>query len=138
MIFTLNSIHQMSQTFLIQQKIFVFIMTYCRNNIFIHAFYPSLYYAHYYHLPRMNASLALIQQVRQQQHHLFHIFIHFKWIITKIKHFFLYIFGVSVSVNNNFELLPCSLLFFIFNYNGTRTLILYSNPKCTYQHILDW
>ena len=36
MIFTLDSIFRMSQTLIIQKIIFVFIMTHCYNNIFIH------------------------------------------------------------------------------------------------------
>ena len=35
---TLNSIHWVSYTFIIQQTVVIFIMTYCCNNIFIHAF----------------------------------------------------------------------------------------------------
>ena len=37
--FTLDSIHQISQTFLIQLNIFVFIMTYFCKNISIHTLY---------------------------------------------------------------------------------------------------
>ena len=63
MIFTLNLIHWMFQTFLIQQNIFMFIVTYCRSNIFVCTILP--FHAHYYHLPSTNTSLALIQQILQ-------------------------------------------------------------------------
>ena len=65
MTFVLSPIHQMSQTFLIQQNIFIFILTYCRNNIFV---YLCLRYCHHYYLPNMRTSLALIQQVLRSQH----------------------------------------------------------------------
>ena len=39
MIFTLDSIHQKSQTYLIQQNIFTFIMSYFFKNISIYIFY---------------------------------------------------------------------------------------------------
>ena len=65
MTFVLSPIHQMSQTFLIQQNIFIFILTYCRNNIFV---YLCLPYCHHYYLPNMRTSLALIQQVLRSQH----------------------------------------------------------------------
>ena len=39
MIFNWNCIHWMSQTFLIQQNIFIFIMTYCCYSIFVYGFY---------------------------------------------------------------------------------------------------
>ena len=59
MIFTLNAIHQMSQTFLIQQNIFVLTVSYFSTFSFTtFAFLYSLY-----HLPRMNTYLALIQQI---------------------------------------------------------------------------
>ena len=35
MIFTLDSIHQMFENFIVQQNIFVFTMTYCCNNILV-------------------------------------------------------------------------------------------------------
>ena len=39
MIFTLNPVHRMPQKFLTQQNIFIFVMNYCRSNIFIDSFY---------------------------------------------------------------------------------------------------
>ena len=39
LVFTLDSIHQITQKFIIQQNIFVFTMTFCCNNIFIHTLY---------------------------------------------------------------------------------------------------
>ena len=52
MIFTLNSIHRMPQTFLIKLNIFVFIVNY----FFEQHFYSHhlLFNAHFYHLLRMN------------------------------------------------------------------------------------
>ena len=38
MVFTLASIPSVSYTFIIQQNVFIFVMTYCCNNTFIHAF----------------------------------------------------------------------------------------------------
>ena len=60
MIVTLDSIHRMSQKFIIPQNIFVFVLT-CCCNIFIHTL--CFFYAHYHHLPQRKASLALIQEI---------------------------------------------------------------------------
>ena len=66
MIFTLNPMHWTSQTFHIQQNIFIFIMTYfCLHLLF--------FYAHCYHLPNTNTSLALIQQILQSEHQLIRV-----------------------------------------------------------------
>ena len=54
MIFTLNPILGMSQTFFIQQNITIFIMT----TTFL--FMPLTFYAHYYHLPNPDIFLASI------------------------------------------------------------------------------
>ena len=49
-IFTLDFIHQISQAFIIQQNIFILIMTCWRSNILIYTL--VFFYAHYYHLPK--------------------------------------------------------------------------------------
>ena len=57
MIFTLNPVHRMPQKFLTQQNIFIFVMNYCRSNIFIDSFFP--FHTLCYHLPNTITSLAL-------------------------------------------------------------------------------
>ena len=57
MIFTLNPVHRMPQKFLTQQNIFIFVMNYCRSNIFIDSFFS--FHTLCYHLPNTITSLAL-------------------------------------------------------------------------------
>ena len=57
MIFTLNPVHRMPQKFLTQQNIFIFVMNYCRSNIFIDSFFP--FHTLCYHLPNTITSLVL-------------------------------------------------------------------------------
>ena len=100
-IFTLDSIHRMSQIFVIQQSTFSFVMTYCCNNIFIHnpCFFKLTTVI--YHIPKRNTILSLIQEIFQKQYQVFHfsfyqllfvwiiIIFWIRWIITKTKHFFI-------------------------------------------------
>ena len=64
----LNPIYQMPKTLLIQQDIFIFVITHCRNSISITLF---VFYVHYLHLLNTNTSFALIQQIHQLQHQCF-------------------------------------------------------------------
>ena len=97
----------------IQENIFIFIMTYCRNNIFIHTLY--FFYTRCCHLPKTKTFLPFIWQILQSQHHCFHLsfyqqlicwIIKVLWlgsVITKTKHFFIKIKRLSKIFINIFN-----------------------------------
>ena len=99
MIFILNPILRISQAFLIQQNIFIFVMIYCRNNIFIHtlcyfmlAIVTCTKEIHPW-LPSNNSSIATppVSSFILLTTNFFLIIVIF-WlsqIISKVKHFFI-------------------------------------------------
>ena len=98
-IFTLNSIHWISQTFLIQQNIFVFIITYWCNNIFIHTLcffmLTTLICEGWIHLWLQSCKFlntnttCFIFHFTNNSFVWIIIIFWLSWINTKIKHFFI-------------------------------------------------
>ena len=96
MICALSFIHWRSQTFFIEQNIFVFTMTYCFNSIFIHVvgffMLTAIIYQEWIHLWSQSSKFDATCFILHFTNNLFVwiiIIFSLSWIITKIKYFFM-------------------------------------------------